>query len=81
MREDGVLEFHGRMDRQIKHLGHRVELDEVELAAGRVKDIAVELRYYLPGFMVPRKIKNLEEIPRLPNGKIDINTLKAMSNN
>ena len=108
MREDGVIEFHGRMDRQIKHLGHRVELDEVELAAGRVdgvnecsvvynkeketiwlfytgmatvKEIAVELRKYLPGFMVPRKIKNLEEIPRLPNGKIDINTLKAMSNN
>ena len=108
MREDGVLEFHGRMDRQIKHLGHRVELDEVELAAGRVdgvkecsvvynkeketiwlfytgtatvKEIAVELRKYLPGFMVPRKIKNLEEIPRLPNGKIDMNKLKAMSNN
>lgn len=106
MREDGVLEFHGRMDRQIKHLGHRVELDEVELAAGRVdgvkncsvvynkeketiwlfytgtatvKEIAVELRKYLPGFMVPRKIKNLEEIPSLPNGKIDMNTLKNLT--
>ena len=85
-----------------------MELDEVELTAGRVdgvkecsvvynkeketiwlfytgtatvKEIAVELRKYLPGFMVPRKIKNLEEIPRLPNGKIDMNKLKAMSNN
>lgn len=106
MREDGVLEFHGRKDRQIKHLGHRVELDEVELAAGRVdgvkncsvvynkeketiwlfytgtatvKEISVELRKYLPGFMVPRKIKNLEEIPSLPNGKIDMNTLKNLT--
>ena len=26
MREDGVLEFHGRMDRQIKHLGHRSQM-------------------------------------------------------
>lgn len=103
IREDGMLEFHGRKDRQIKHLGHRVELDEVETAAGRIdgvrecsvvynkeketiwlfytgmatmKEIAVELRKYLPGFMVPRKIKKIEEIPRLPNGKIDINTLK-----
>ena len=33
MREDGNLEFHGRRDRQIKHMGHRVELDEIELAA------------------------------------------------
>lgn len=33
MREDGMLEFHGRKDRQIKHMGHRVELDEIELAA------------------------------------------------
>lgn len=108
MREDGVLEFHGRKDRQIKHLGHRVELDEVELAAGRVdgvkecavvynkekeviwlfytgeatvREIAVELRKYLPGFMVPRKMLKIEEIPRLPNSKIDMNTLKAMTNN
>ncbi len=31
--EDGVLFFHGRKDRQIKYLGHRVELDEIEGAA------------------------------------------------
>ncbi len=27
---DGVFWFHGRRDRQIKHMGHRVELDEIE---------------------------------------------------
>lgn len=31
--EDGELYFHGRKDRQIKHLGHRVELAEVEAYA------------------------------------------------
>ncbi|MCO5125066.1 MAG: amino acid adenylation domain-containing protein [Rhizobacter sp.] len=29
-RRDGVHEFHGRLDRQIKLQGHRIELDEVE---------------------------------------------------
>ena len=29
---DGLLYFHGRLDRQIKTRGHRVELDEVEAA-------------------------------------------------
>jgi len=31
--EDGELYFHGRKDRQIKHMGHRVELAEVEAYA------------------------------------------------
>lgn len=31
--EDGELYFHGRKDRQIKHLGHRVELAEIEAYA------------------------------------------------
>ena len=38
MRADGNLEFHGRKDRQIKHLGHRVELGEIELAAGKIPE-------------------------------------------
>lgn len=103
-REDGELEFHGRMDRQIKHLGHRVELSELERAAEEIegvtescalydkekeylylfytgeeqkKQISIEMRGKLPGFMVPRKIINLPEIPRLPNGKTDMVTLKT----
>ena len=31
--EDGELYFHGRKDRQIKHMGHRVELAEIEAFA------------------------------------------------
>ena len=33
---DGNLMFHGRKDRQVKHLGHRVELGEIDLAAAKV---------------------------------------------
>ena len=31
--ENGVLHFRGRMDRQIKMMGHRIELDEIEAVA------------------------------------------------
>jgi acyl-coenzyme A synthetase/AMP-(fatty) acid ligase len=103
--ESGVLWFKGRKDRQIKHLGHRVELSEIENAALRlesireccamylkekeliylfytgtatVKEAAVHFRGILPGFMVPRKLIQLEELPRLANGKTDMRTLADM---
>lgn len=103
IKEDGLLYFHGRRDRQIKHMGHRVELDEIELAVNTIpgvkeccslynsdegaiwlfysgattlKDLVKELRSKLPGFMVPRKVKQLDELPKLPNGKTDMPTLK-----
>lgn len=105
IREDGLLEFHGRKDRQIKHMGHRVELDEVECAANQLdgvaesaciyrkekeqlvlfytgaaakRDVVLKLREVLPGFMVPRKIQNIEAMPKLPNGKTDFNTLRNL---
>lgn len=103
IREDGLLEFHGRMDRQIKHMGHRVELDEIECAAMQAKgideccalykkeketlylfysgnvekrDLIIKLREILPGFMVPRKVIKLDVMPKLANGKLDMNSLK-----
>ncbi|MET7685083.1 amino acid adenylation domain-containing protein [Streptomyces sp. NPDC005423] len=36
---DGVLHFLGRLDRQLKVLGHRVEPGEVEAAAGRLPGV------------------------------------------
>ena len=101
--EEGLLEFHGRMDRQIKHMGHRVELDEIEHAAMMIdgidectslynkeketlylfysgtqnkRDISLGLKEKLPVFMIPRKIIQLEALPKLANGKIDMNKLK-----
>ncbi len=101
---DGELMFHGRKDRQIKHMGHRIELEEIEGAAKRVdgvrtccslyqkekellylfytgdaapKEITLFFRAQMPAFMVPRKVMQLDELPTLPNGKIDMNALKA----
>lgn len=105
---DGNIEFHGRKDRQIKHMGHRVELDEIEAAASTIsgvgenaviyddknevlvlyyvgeatiKELSAGLRGIIPGFMVPRKMINLESLPKLPNSKIDLKELERMYNN
>lgn len=104
MDPDGTLRFHGRKDRQIKHLGHRIELGEIEEAAKKIegvldccslynkpkehlylfytgsatsKDIVISFRKNMPAFMVPRKLVNLDKLPTLPNGKIDMQTLKS----
>ena len=45
-----------------------------------VRDVLVELRNRLPLFMVPRKAHKME-LPKLPNGKIDLVSLKATFNN
>ena len=37
--ENGVLHFHGRKDRQIKHLGHRIELGEIEETAKKLDGV------------------------------------------
>lgn len=46
-RIDGLIEYHGRKDQQVKINGHRVELGEIEaalLACGGLADVAVLVR-------------------------------------
>lgn len=39
-RQDGELEYHGRKDRQIKHMGHRIELGEIEKTAQEISGVS-----------------------------------------
>ncbi|MBT8338336.1 MAG: amino acid adenylation domain-containing protein [Gemmatimonadetes bacterium] len=48
-RSDGLLEFLGRKDRQIKTRGHRVELDEVEHALASHGAVAAAASFAVPG--------------------------------
>jgi amino acid adenylation domain-containing protein len=100
---DGPLLYLGRLDNQIKVLGHRVELGEVEAAirdetgvdavaavgwprlptgaagiAAFVADLQLDvaalrerLGARLPGYMVPRELRLLAELPLNANGKWD----------
>lgn len=103
-REDGEIEFLGRLDQQVKIRGQRVELEEIEAtleamngvegAAAAVVDggggqkilvgyivasdasvtseaARAHLAERLPGYMVPQVVMFLDELPRLPNDKLD----------
>lgn len=103
-REDGELEFLGRVDQQVKIRGFRVELEEIESVLESMADVdgaaaavvdegggrkmlvayvvsrdeavtseaaRAYLAQRLPRYMVPQVVMHLEELPRLPNGKLD----------
>ncbi len=101
--EEGLLEFKGRKDRQIKINGHRVETDEIEAKLKAIevvrnaavivraekiiayvelensteeKEIKAQLSIVLPSYMIPYRIYVIEQIPLLPNFKIDVQALK-----
>nr|WP_316640666.1 amino acid adenylation domain-containing protein [uncultured Roseateles sp.] len=46
--EQGRLHFKGRADFQIKHMGYRIELEEIESALGTVADVQECAAIYLP---------------------------------
>ncbi|MCR4904261.1 MAG: AMP-binding protein [Butyrivibrio sp.] len=100
---EGNLIFVSRKDYQIKHMGHRIELGEVESNVNLVDEIKMsgciyddqkgkivlyyvgdieapqltsKLKDMLPRYMLPNKIRKLEEMPFTPNGKIDRKQLK-----
>lgn len=100
--EQGRLCYISRKDFQIKHMGHRIELPEIELKCNQIAGVrkaacvyddskrriflfvetekgsgltsigVIEtLKECLPAYMVPGKVRILEEIPLNANGKID----------
>lgn len=103
--EDENLHFAGRLDNQVKHLGHRIELEEIEKVGNSItgiikgvciydsvqdvivffyKGICDEIivkkmfRESFAGYMVPRKVIRLEQIPMLSGGKPDRKTLAKL---
>ncbi|MDX1952010.1 MAG: amino acid adenylation domain-containing protein [Verrucomicrobiota bacterium] len=108
-REDGNLEFLGRLDDQVKIRGFRIELGEIESALLQHPDvreaallarpdsqgekrlvayvtlrrsqprqqISSWLKSRLPGYMVPSAIIILEQLPIMPNGKVDRRALPS----
>lgn len=106
--EQGHLHFRGRADFQIKHMGYRIELEEIEAALNTLEYvdesaviyksigsgigfilafisvselieqafIQTDIRRLLPDYMLPKKIKILDQLPKNKNGKIDRAALK-----
>ena len=98
--EDGLLQFCGRRDNQIKLKGNRIELGDIENAAMNVEGVEnaaaifdaeaerivlfvetrgtlpqrrfnLELRKYIPQYMLPGKLVCMEKLPHTANDKID----------
>lgn len=64
---DGVVLFHDAPATADKCIGALVQLQPGASKA----DVQAELQQRLPGYMVPRKITVVADLPRTPNGKAD----------
>ena len=69
--EEGNIVFAGRKDFQIKHMGHRIELEEIAAS-----DVRKQMKEKLPVYMVPTKLIQVDEMPLNKNGKTDRNYFK-----
>ena len=103
--DDGNIVFVGRIDKQVKINGHRIELQEIDKiiqtypqivkSVSIVKDkkiityfkasVSIDLgnlkqfvQKYLPSYMIPNKIYQIENIPMTINGKIDTKLLESL---
>jgi D-alanine--poly(phosphoribitol) ligase subunit 1 len=107
----GRLCFIGRVDFQIKHMGYRIELEEIEAALDAVSDVkecAViyrklgdglgeivgfaaldgpraagelieEIARIVPPYMLPKRMRILDSLPKSATGKIDRVALQALA--
>jgi D-alanine--poly(phosphoribitol) ligase subunit 1 len=107
----GRLHFVGRADFQIKHMGYRIELEEIEAALAilpQIKESAViyrrlgeglgeiigfaalatplaaeeiiqQVARIVPPYMVPKRVRLLEDLPKNANGKIDRIALQSIA--
>ncbi|MFF5289525.1 non-ribosomal peptide synthetase [Paractinoplanes globisporus] len=89
--DDGVLEFAGRADRQVKVRGFRIELGEIEAALGGQSAVVVRdgrliaytvgpadlpgLQKKLPGYLIPSAFVEVDALPRTVAGKLDVTAL------
>lgn len=107
----GWLHFRGRADYQIKHMGYRIELEEIEAAFNSVpgvkecaviyqtlgdglgqilafaaanpamssEDLLQRVAAIVPPYMVPRRVRLIDPLPKNANGKIDRTALQALA--
>ncbi len=113
VRRDGVLVFLGRVDRQVKVNGFRVEPEEIEAHLAQhpqvaacvvdavASDYGTDLVAYvvprgggagpdhralrgfladrLPAYMIPLRFHPVPDVPLTPNGKLDRDAVRAMT--
>jgi len=114
IRENGFIDFQGRIDDQIKLRGYRIELGEIESRLNQLENVSSaavavkedsngqgqlvgyavmnndslfdegemrkELARFLAPYMVPIAIIKMQEMPRMPSGKIDRKRLPVPEN-
>ena len=90
--ENGVLHFHGRKDRQIKHLGHRIELGEIEETAKKLDGVTdccalyhkekATLYLFYTGQATPKEIVLYFNMPAfmVPRKQVQLEKLPTLPN-